>query len=74
MSDIKKTITSVPSATAGTSVGSALKMPKMKALPKATDKPSKFFKSEDFGNIKRPSIEHLRVFLEQHRGKIGRKQ
>lgn len=69
MSDIKKSITSVPSATAGTSVPSAMKMPKAKGMAKATDKPSKFFKSEDFGNIKRPSIEHLRVFLEKHRSK-----
>ena len=46
-----------------------VKMPKPKKPGQATDKPSKFFKSEDFGAIKRPSIENLRVFLERQRAK-----
>ncbi len=51
------------------SMPSAGKMPKPKSMPKATDKPSLFFKKEEFGNIKRSSIENLRNFLEQHRNK-----
>lgn len=50
-------------------VPNALKMPKTKSLPKATDKPSVFFKKEEFVNIKKPSVENLRAFLERSRGK-----
>jgi hypothetical protein len=46
-----------------------VKTPKSKKLPGATDKPSVFFKSEDFGSIKKPSIEKLRSFLEKNRSK-----
>lgn len=52
-----------------TSIPSGLKMPKAKSMPKATDKPSKFFKKEDFGNIKKSSVENLRLFLEKTHGK-----
>lgn len=58
--DIKKSLTSIPSG---------LKMPKPKKMPTAMDKPSKFFKKEEFGNIKHPSIENLRDFLEKQRSK-----
>lgn len=58
--EIKKSITSVPSAT---------KMPKPKSMPGALDKPSKFFKKEDFGEIKKASVENLRDFLEKTRTK-----
>jgi hypothetical protein len=51
------------------SIPNAAKMPKVKSLPKATDKPSVFFKKEEFGGIKHPSIEKLRTFLEKHRAK-----
>lgn len=63
--EIKKSITSVP----GTGVPNAMKMPKAKRMPKATDKPSLFFKAENFENIKRPSVENLRFFLENQRQK-----
>lgn len=53
------------------SIPGAMKMPKPKMMPKATDKPSKFFKNEATSNTKHPSIEKLRLFLENH---IGRKQ
>ena len=49
---------------------SATKMPKAKMMPKATDKPSKFFKNEEIA-IRHPSIEKLRVFLEN---RMARKQ
>lgn len=50
------------------SIPSAMKMPKVKKMPLATDKPSKFFKSQDFSNIKHPSICKLRDFLDkQHK-------
>ena len=48
-----------------------VKTPKPKKMAQATDKPSKFFKSEDFRGIKKSSIENLRAFLEKHRGKRG---
>lgn len=67
--EILKSITSVPSATAGTSVPSGTKIPKAKSMPKPGDAPSKFFKKEEFGSIKRSSIENLRVFLEKVRSK-----
>ena len=38
-------------------------------MPDAFGKKSLFFKAEEFQNIKRPSIENLRVFLEKHRSK-----
>lgn len=56
---------SIPS----TRVPNAMKMPKPKAMPTALDKPSKFFKKEDFGDIKHSSIELLRAFLEKQRSK-----
>ena len=47
-----------------------VKAPKAKKLGQATDKPSVFFgKSEEFKNIKKSSIENLRVFLEKQRRK-----
>lgn len=58
--EFKKSLLTIPKAT---------KMPKQKSMPKATDKPSLFFKKEDFDNIKRPSIENLRGFLEKNRSK-----
>ena len=48
-----------------------VKTPKAKMMAQATDRPSKFFKSEDFLGIKKSSIENLRVFLERHRRKSG---
>lgn len=60
--EIKKSLT-IPS----TRVPSATKMPKTKSMAKPGDKPSMFFKSEDFDNIKRPSVENLRTFLESNR-------
>jgi hypothetical protein len=54
-----------------TKVGSqaVVKQAKPKKLGQPTDKPSLFFKSEDFKNVKKASIEKLRVFLEQQRAK-----
>jgi hypothetical protein len=52
------------------SIPSAMKMPKAKSMPKPGDKPSLFYKKEDFENVKQPSIENLRVFLERNRSKI----
>jgi len=47
-----------------------VKAPKAKKMGQATDKPSVFFgKSEEFKNIKKPSIEKLRAFLEKQRSK-----
>lgn len=46
-----------------------VKTPKSKKMGQATDAPSVFFKSEDFKNIKKPSIENLRAFLERNRSK-----
>ena len=47
-----------------------VKTAKPKKLGGAMDKPSVFFgKNEDFKNIKKPSIENLRVFLENQRKK-----
>ncbi|CAK0741411.1 hypothetical protein CCP1ISM_130004 [Azospirillaceae bacterium] len=39
---------------------------KGKELPEKVEKSSSF-KAEDFQNIKRPSIENLRIFLENNR-------
>lgn len=51
------------------SIPSATKMPKAKRLPDASDKPSKFFKSEDFEKIKHPSVRKLKRFLDKKRTK-----
>lgn len=56
--EIKKSLTSIPS----TRVPSAMKMPKTKSMDKVS-----MFKTEDFINIKRPSVENLRTFLENNR-------
>jgi rubrerythrin len=40
-----------------------------KKLPKPDDKPSVFFKKEEFSDVKKPSIENLRIFLENQRSK-----
>lgn len=47
----------------------AVKMPKQKKLPGAFDKPSVFFKSEDSGGPKHPSVRKLKAFLETVKGK-----
>lgn len=54
-----------------TKVGSqaVVKMAKPKKMGQATDKPSVFFKSEEFHAVKKPSIENLRAFLEKQRSK-----
>lgn len=47
-----------------------VKTAKPKKLGQPGDKPSVFFgKSEEFKNIKKPSIEKLRAFLEKQRSK-----
>jgi hypothetical protein len=48
------------------SVPNAAKMPKPKKMPSATDKPSVFFKKEEIGNVKHPSVEKLRLFLQNY--------
>jgi hypothetical protein len=61
-----------PNTAMPSKVGSqaVVKVPKAKKMGQATDKPSVFFsKSEKFKNIKKPSIEKLRAFLEQQRNK-----
>lgn len=58
--EFKKSLLSMPT----TKVPNAAKMPKPKAMPKVTDKPSKFFKSEiEEFNIKHPTLMKLRDFL-----------
>ncbi len=54
-----------------TKVGSqaVVKQAKPKKPGQATDKPSQFFKSEEFQGIKKPSVENLRSFLEKQRAK-----
>lgn len=54
-----------------TKVGSqtVVKAPKAKKMAQAGDKPSVFFKSEEFKDIKKSSIENLRSFLEKTRNK-----
>ena len=54
-----------------TKVGSqaVVKQAKAKKLPDGLDKPSVFFKSEEFKDIKKSSIENLRGFLEKQRSK-----
>lgn len=47
-----------------------VKTSKPKKMGQPGDKPSVFFgKNEEFKNVKKPSIENLRVFLEKQRGK-----
>jgi hypothetical protein len=46
-----------------------VKMPKPKKPGQATDKPSVFFKNEEFQGLKKSSIENLRAFLEKQRNK-----
>lgn len=46
-----------------------VKTAKPKKPGQATDKPSVFFKSEEFQGVKKPSIENLRAFLEKQRKK-----
>lgn len=46
-----------------------VKTPKAKKMGQATDKPSVFFKSEEFQGVKKTSIENLRSFLEKQRSK-----
>jgi hypothetical protein len=48
-------------------IPSATKMPKPKHMPSATDKPSKFFKKEQTGDIKKTSIQNLKDFLDDRR-------
>ena len=65
-------VSPTPAIGAPNKVGSqaVVKTPKAKGLGQATDKPSVFFgKSEEFKNIKKPSIENLRAFLEKQRSK-----
>ena len=54
-----------------TKVGSqaVVKQAKAKKPGDALDKPSVFYKSEQFKDIKKPSIENLRAFLQQQRSK-----
>lgn len=47
----------------------SVKMPKAKKPADPFGKPSLFFKSEEFGTIKKSSIENLRSFLEKNRAK-----
>jgi hypothetical protein len=41
-----------------------IRTPKAKSAPDAFDKPSNFFKKEDFENIKNKNLEEFRKFLE----------
>ena len=54
-----------------TKVGSqaVVKQAKAKKPGQALDKPSVFYKSEEFKDIKKPSIENLGAFLEKQRNK-----
>jgi hypothetical protein len=62
---------STPKMSAPMKVGTSLtvKTPKPKSMPDATDKPSVFFKSEDFSNVKHPTVQKLRDFLSNNRSK-----
>ena len=66
-------VTPVPgvvSPTQSSTASTSVKTPKTKKMGQATDKPSVFFgKSEQFKNIKKLSIENLRIFLEKQRKK-----
>jgi hypothetical protein len=46
-----------------------VKTPKAKKMGQSSDKPSLFFKSEEFQGVKKPSIHKLRKFLEKQRSK-----
>ena len=59
----------VVSPTQSNTASTVVKSPKAKKMGQASDKPSVFFKSEDFKDIKKASIENLRAFLEHQRGK-----
>lgn len=53
-------------------VGTSLtvKSPKAKSMPDATDKPSVFYKSENFTSVKHVSVQKLRDFLDKkHKAK-----
>ncbi len=68
---MKKPTISIPSISVPnpSKVGStAVKMPKSKSMPDASDKPSVFFKKEDFETVKHPSIRKLRDFLKRKSG------
>jgi hypothetical protein len=52
-----------------TGTGLTVKTPKAKKLPDATDKPSLFFKNEDFSSVKHPSVQKLKDFLQKARSK-----
>lgn len=43
----------------------APRMPKAKKMPGAFDKPSKFFKSEEFNSVKHPSVRKLLDFIQK---------
>lgn len=49
--------------------GAVVKAPKSKKMGQAGDKPSVFFKSEEFQRVKKPSIRKLVDFLEKQRNK-----
>lgn len=49
--------------------GLTIKTPKQKSLPDATDKPSLFFKNEDFSQTKHASVRKLRDFIQKTRSK-----
>jgi hypothetical protein len=59
----------IPAPTKVGTQATATKTPKAKKPADPFGKKSLFFKSEDFEEIKRPSIESLRSFLEKQRGK-----
>ena len=69
--------TLLPSASAGAGMKNPMKVgqqatvktPKTKKMADPFGKPSLFFKSEEFSNIKKPSVEKLRAFLEKNRSK-----
>jgi hypothetical protein len=54
-----------------TKVGAGLtvKTPKTKSLPDATDKPSVFFKNEEFSGAKHPSVRKLMDFMQKAKSK-----
>lgn len=65
---LKAPTTSIPNPA---KVGAtSVKMPKSKKMADPFGKPSLFFKKEDFAGSKHPSIEKLRVFLENQRIKV----
>lgn len=72
--DIKKSLFGLSNsgmAMKETKIPSATKMPKPKSMLKATDKPSKFFKSEaeEFSHVKHPSLMKLKDFLSKRHKK-----